>query len=108
MNYKRNKQLMNTIFLRACVLAMVLTITFQNYGIAQIPKENDRIGWSADGNNNDPDDWGATPIALAIWAKMGWQDKLVHFDYNSRLDDNKDWKYKENNESTLGAKILIL
>ena len=30
-----------------------------------------RIAWSADGNHNDPDDWAASPVALAIFAECG-------------------------------------
>ncbi|WP_276165460.1 hypothetical protein [Zobellia alginiliquefaciens] len=56
---------------------------------------NNRIAISADGNNQpdnhpeakwpraDPDDWAGTPAALAIIAKLGLQDKLVHFSYNN-------------------------
>ncbi|TWU15668.1 hypothetical protein [Allorhodopirellula heiligendammensis] len=55
-------------------------------------KEN-RIAVSADGNSapdqghhwktGDPDDWGATPAALAILAKLKMRDKLVHYSYNN-------------------------
>ena len=38
-----------------------------------------RIAYSADGNHNDPDDWAASPMALAIFAESGVKDKLVHF-----------------------------
>lgn len=62
---------------------------------APVPGENDRIGWSADGNMHDPDDWGATAVALAIFAKAGWQDRLVHIDYNNWLVDNKPEKSRE-------------
>jgi hypothetical protein len=64
---------------------------------------NDRIGWSSDGNTVDPDDWSATALALAIFAKAGWQDRLVHWDFNNRLDVSHAWKEKENVESTLGG-----
>ncbi|WAJ72138.1 hypothetical protein [Catenovulum adriaticum] len=57
---------------------------------------NNRIAISADGNNQpdelhfwttaDPDDWGATPAALAIIAKLKLQDRLVHFSYNNFID----------------------
>jgi len=70
---------------------------------APIPAENDRVGWSSDGNLADPDDWAATAMALAIFAKQGWQDKLVHFDYNNRLDRSLEWKEAENYESTIGG-----
>ena len=47
-----------------------------------------RIAYSSDGNYNDPDDIGATPIALAILAEYGAQSKLVHVSYNSILGRN--------------------
>jgi hypothetical protein len=65
--------------------------------------KGDRIGWSADGNQHDSDDWGATAIALAVFAKAGLQDRMVHFDYGSWLPENTTEKYKENIESTLGG-----
>jgi hypothetical protein len=33
-----------------------------------------RIAYSADGNHNDPDDWAASPVALAIFAEAGLRD----------------------------------
>lgn len=67
----------------------------------------DRIGWSADGNNNDPDDWAATPVALAIFAAAGLHEQFVHFSYNNRLDKFHAVKMAESNESTLaGAKYF--
>ena len=39
-----------------------------------------RIAYSADGNFNDPDDWAASPVALAIFAEAGVKERLVHFD----------------------------
>ena len=44
---------------------------------------------------NDPDDWGASAMALAIFAKQGWQDRVVHIDYNNWLHGNKDYKSAE-------------
>jgi hypothetical protein len=62
-----------------------------------------RIAYSCDGNHNDPDDWIASPVALAIFAGSGLKDRLVHFDYNSILPlTNPDWE-KTHAESVLGA-----
>lgn len=62
-----------------------------------------RIAYSADGNHNDPDDWAASPVALAIFAEAGLRDRLVHFDYNSILPrTNPAWE-KTHAESVLGA-----
>ena len=36
-----------------------------------------RIGYSADGNHNDPDDWAASPVALAIFAECGLRDRAM-------------------------------
>lgn len=59
---------------------------------------NNRIAISADGNNQadnhpeaqwpraDPDDWGGTPAALAMLAKQGLQDQLVHYSYNNFIE----------------------
>lgn len=65
-----------------------------------------RIAYSADGNHNDPDDWIASPVALAIFAEAGLRDRLVHFDYNSiqPLTD-PEWE-KIHATSVLGAAEL--
>jgi len=62
-----------------------------------------RIAYSADGNHNDPDDWAASPVALAIFAQGGLRDRLVHFDYNCILPQtDPDWE-KIHAQSVLGA-----
>ncbi|MBX2870661.1 MAG: hypothetical protein KTR30_01135 [Saprospiraceae bacterium] len=55
-----------------------------------------RIAVSFDGNSEpdhdykwptgDPDDWGAAAAGLAIVAKLGLQDKLVHCSYNNFIN----------------------
>lgn len=75
---------------------LLIALFIQNFVTAQIPKyNNNRIACSADGNAQpdleytgkynyaDPDDWGATPAALAMLAKKGLQNKLVHYSYNN-------------------------
>lgn len=57
---------------------------------------NHRIAVTSDGNSardneykwptGDPDDWGATAASLAIIAKLGLQEKLVHYSYNNFID----------------------
>ena len=99
----KNKPLFLTSISKALIWVMVLSFSYQNLSASPFPGENDRIGWSSDGNLNDEDDWAATALALAIFAKMEWQDKLVHFDYNNRLDRSHEWKEIENYESTIGG-----
>jgi hypothetical protein len=62
-----------------------------------------RIAYSADGNHNDPDDWAASPMALAIFAACGAKDRLVHFDYNCILPQTDPAWEKTHAESVLGA-----
>lgn len=65
-----------------------------------------RIAYSADGNHNDPDDWAASPMALAILAECGLREKLVHFHYNNILPQtNPDWE-AIHAQSVLGAAAL--
>jgi hypothetical protein len=62
-----------------------------------------RIAYSADGNHNDPDDWAASPVALAILAQGGLAGRLVHFDYNCILPQtDSEWE-KTHAQSVLGA-----
>ncbi|GHC41942.1 hypothetical protein [Roseibacillus persicicus] len=50
-------------------------------------KNEERIAISADGNPDaDPDDIGATPFTLAVLAKAGLQDNLVHYDFNNFME----------------------
>lgn len=62
-----------------------------------------RIAYSADGNHNDPDDWIASPVTLAILAEAGLKDRLVHFDYNCILPLTRPEWEKIHAESVLGA-----
>ena len=62
-----------------------------------------RIAYSADGNHNDPDDWAASPVSLAILAESGLKDRLVHFHYNCILPlTNPEWELIHA-DSVLGA-----
>ncbi|MBT9187581.1 hypothetical protein [Zobellia russellii] len=77
-----------------CLLCLSTQVIFsQSLGYS-----NNRIAISADGNNQadnhpearwpraDPDDWAGAPASLAIIAKLGLQDKLVHFSYNNFIE----------------------
>src|SRR5262245_12127986 len=62
-----------------------------------------RIAYSADGNHNDPDDWAASPVALAILAEAGLKDRVVHFDYNCILPMTDADMEKKHADGVLGA-----
>lgn len=65
-----------------------------------------RIAISTDGDQADPDDWAATPMMLALLAKTGLQNRLIHVDYNNKfLIETKacEHYHVEMRKSTLGA-----
>jgi hypothetical protein len=64
---------------------------------------DDRIAIDADGNYNDPDDWAATPLELALLASRGLQSKLVHYSWANIIGPNDLNFYAEMTTSTLGA-----
>jgi hypothetical protein len=63
--------------LAACLIGVMLTCHFApprshaQDGPYVGGKFQGRIAYSADGNHNDPDDWAASPVALAIFAQGG-------------------------------------
>jgi hypothetical protein len=99
---------MRTILQVSRVAAVLLCLTASDRHEAEARpfingRFHGRIAYSCDGNHNDPDDWIASPVALAILAKAGLKDRLVHFDYNCILPQtNPEWE-KIHAESVLGA-----
>ncbi|MEM0964580.1 MAG: hypothetical protein AAGJ81_00330 [Verrucomicrobiota bacterium] len=69
-----------------------------------------RIAISADGNPGaDADDVGATPFTLAVLAKEGLRNNLVHYDFNNFLDyeridpdRNRMWKSAMGGQTRFG------
>ncbi len=91
----------------ACAVAIIIHLLVTNLYPHSGPFDGQtfkgRIAYSADGNYNDEDDWGASSVALAIFAECGVKDKLVHFDYNCILPKtNPKWE-KIHETSVLGA-----
>ncbi|MGQ1784840.1 MULTISPECIES: hypothetical protein [unclassified Saccharicrinis] len=78
------------------LLTLLITLAFGNINAQSWGYNNNRIAISFDGNSapdhqykwpiGDPDDWGATAASMAIIAKLGLQDKLVHCSYNNFID----------------------
>ena len=90
-NTKTATAVMNFCMLR--VLLLIVTLIASHGAFAHsFGYNNNRIAVTADGNTEadpgveyptgDPDDWGATAASLAIIAKLGLQDKVVHYSYN--------------------------
>src|SRR5262249_9914473 len=98
---------MRNAFLLACIVGILChvasTRSCADAGPYVRGQFQGRIAWSADGNHNDPDDWAASPVALAILAGCGARDRLVHFDYNCILPRTDPAWEKTHAESVLGA-----
>ena len=99
-------------FILISILFFPLAVQANDYGWNY---NNNRIAISADGNNEpdiyhfwptaDPDDWGATPAALAIIAKLKQHKNLVHFSYNNFM--NSPPHYAATNEMAIGVEGAI-
>ena len=72
---------------RTVVLWMLLLAVVPGMVWAQTPvwQGKGRIAISCDGNEHDDDDWGATPMSLALLAAKGLQDKLTLYVYLSLI-----------------------
>lgn len=70
------------------IYLMLWLIAFQiNFLFAQTPlwQSKGRIVVSSDGNEHDHDDWGGTPLSLAIISAKGLQDKLSIYIYSDHI-----------------------
>ena len=72
---------------RTVVLWMLLLAVVPGMVWAQTPvwQGKGRIAISCDGNEHDDDDWGATPMSLALLAAKGLQDKLTLYVYSDHV-----------------------
>lgn len=87
------RKIMRLLILSIILLTLSAVLSSQSLGY-----NLNRIAISADGNNQpddhpeaqwpraDPDDWGGTPASLAMLAKQGLQDQLVHYSYNNFIE----------------------
>ncbi len=71
--------------------------------IPEVSFPGGRIALSADGNFHDKDDFGATPLALAMMQAAGLKAKLVHLDYNNNLCANNSAWEATMKEAALGS-----
>jgi hypothetical protein len=72
-------------------------------GAGAVTYSNNRIAIDADVNYNDTDDWGSTPMELALLARRGLQPKLVHYSWANIIGPNDSTFYNQMRTSTLGA-----
>ena len=70
------------LLLLASLLVMMPSIS---YGQTPVWQGKGRIAYSCDGNEHDDDDWGATPMSLALMAARGLQDKVTLFVYSDHI-----------------------
>ncbi|MEM6688081.1 MAG: hypothetical protein AAF664_01555 [Planctomycetota bacterium] len=79
-----------TLFTKLVLVVLCLVFSHQTVAKESPWKNGNRIAISADGNPDaDPDDVGATPLTLAMLAKAGMQEQIVHYDFNNFLEYKK-------------------
>ena len=65
------------------VLAVMLSgVAIQASFSQQVPYAGERIIISVDGNEHNKNDWGATPLSLALLASYGLQDQVVVYSFS--------------------------
>ncbi len=62
-----------------------------------------RVAISHDGNQHDPDDWGAFAMNFALFWAAGLQDKIVHIDHSDHLGDNSTSQHNQMLTTAAGA-----
>lgn len=98
---------------RRAVLWVLLLVAMPITVWSQTPvwQGKGRIVISCDGNEHDDDDWGATPMSLALLAAKGLQDKLTLYVYSDHVWGSNQEKpmrfgmtpYEHMRESALGG-----
>ncbi len=100
-------QPMNPAFVRALVamasVVLLVAATAPSETGPSIDRSDYRIGYSADGNQHDPDDIAASAMAMAFVGAAGLPDRLVHFDYSNHLGDSSVKHEKLMTQSVRGA-----
>jgi hypothetical protein len=95
---------------RACVGILLCLLGLTGIGGQQnagaVTYSNNRIAIDADGNHNDTDDCGASPIELALLARRGLQAKLVQYDWANIIGPNDPNFYNQMKTSTLGSGVV--
>ncbi|MFC1652759.1 DUF5060 domain-containing protein [Planctomycetota bacterium] len=85
------------------VLMCVMGVFLADATAATINFPGGRIAYSADGNQHDHDDIGATAAAIAMVSSAGLGDKLVHYDFSNHLGNNNKKMENDMIESALGG-----
>lgn len=61
---------------------LLCVVTVQDTFSQTLPYAGERIIISVDGNEHSKNDWGATPLSLALLAAYGLQDQVVVYSFN--------------------------
>ncbi len=87
----------------ALTCMLVLCFLVSTHVLAQVNFPGGRIAMSYDGNENDLDDYGAMPLAIAMVAKAGLADKLVHIEHGNTICENNANRSNRMNQLCEGA-----
>lgn len=72
-------------WLVGCMAAALVWLTGPGPALSAGLPANYRIALNMDGNYNDYDDFGASPVSMAIIKAFGAQNRVVHVSYNNIL-----------------------
>lgn len=96
---------------RGLVLAMVLSGLIVQLSFSQrAPYVGERIIISVDGNEHNKNDWGATPLSLALLSAYGLQDQVVVYSFSghtwgsNKIHPGSDAQMRES--AFIGAKLF--
>lgn len=99
--------------MKQLLILLALTLSVPVSAASPLWQGAGRIAISADGNEHDHDDWGSTPLALALLAAAGLQDRVVLYTYSDHVwgsnqahpgGEGKQMAYLQMRESALGGK----
>ncbi len=79
------KRIMSAMMASVMVFGMMVPVNANNETEDAVDLSNVRFAVSADGNAHDEDDWAATAATLGIFATLGMEENLVHYDVGSHV-----------------------
>jgi chitodextrinase len=70
------------------LLIIAFAISYSLFSQARVNWPGGMYAMSCDGNQHDKDDYGATPMAIALMYYAGLSDKIVHINHSDHMGNN--------------------
>lgn len=101
--YSLHSRVITLIFICLCIIYCEQKILAQH----SVNFPGGRIALSNDGNQHDPDDIVALPMALAFLEAAGLKDRVVHVEHSNHVCNNNPNMNRRMIESAYGAILLF-